>query len=119
MVWSGGDRRGRKGNAAVGRKFGARFELSFGRIGGNAIDEVGTPLPQETTAMCEKADAILFGAVGGPKWDDPEAKVRPEDGILAIRKNLGLFANIRPSRFIPLSSTQALSSHSFSKALTW
>ena len=86
---------------AVGRRFGHAFDMSYGRIGGNAIDEFGTPLPDETIAMCESADAVLFGAVGGPKWDDPRAKVRPEDGILAIRKGLGLFANLRPVKVYP------------------
>ena len=86
---------------AVGRKFGHDFEPTFGKIGGNAIDEFGTPLPEDTVAMCQSADAILFGAVGGPKWDDLHAKVRPEDGILAIRKSLGLFANLRPVKVHP------------------
>ena len=86
---------------AVGRRFGHDFDTSFGRVGGNAIDEFGTPLPEETLAMCRKTDAILFGAVGGPKWDDPRAKTRPEDGILAIRKGLGLFANLRPVKVYP------------------
>ena len=81
---------------AVGRRFGHSFDLERGRIGGNAIDDFGTPLPDETVELCNDSDAILFGAVGGPKWDDPEATVRPEDGILAIRKSLGLFANLRP-----------------------
>lgn len=86
---------------AVGRRFGHSFDTKFGRVGGNAIDEFGTPLPEETAALCKGTDAILFGAVGGPKWDDPRAKTRPEDGILAIRKNLGLFANLRPVKVYP------------------
>ncbi len=65
-------------------------------MGGCAIDKFGTPLPDETMDTILGCDAILFGAVGGPKWDDPRAKTRPEDGILRIRKELGLFANIRP-----------------------
>ena len=81
---------------AVGSRSGHTFDLSYGRIGGNAIDEFGTPLPEETEAICRDADAILFGAVGGLKWDRFDATVRPEDGILAIRKSLGLFANLRP-----------------------
>ncbi len=81
---------------AVGRRFGHSIETGYGWIGGNAIDEFGTPLPDETEDLCRKTDAILFGAVGGPKWDDPHAKVRPEAGILAMRKSLGLFANLRP-----------------------
>ena len=90
-----------KVSEAVGRRFGHHFDLRYGRIGGNAIDELGTPLPEETVALCQDTDAILFGAVGGPKWDDPRAKVRPEDGILAIRKDMGLFANLRPVKVFP------------------
>ena len=81
---------------AVGEKFGHIFTPQSGPVGGNAIDDFGTPLPEETKELCENTAAIVFGAVGGPKWDDPQAKTRPEDGILAIRKNLGLFANLRP-----------------------
>ena len=86
---------------AVGRRFGHTFELGYGRVGGNAIDETGTPLPDETVELIANTEAVLFGAVGGPKWDDPQAKVRPEDGILAIRKDLGLFANVRPVKVYP------------------
>ena len=85
----------------VGRRFGHSFDISTSPVGGAAIDELGTPLPDETLAMCRDADAVLFGAVGGPKWDDPQAEVRPEDGILAIRKGLGLFANLRPVKVNP------------------
>ena len=86
---------------AAGSRFGHEFDMRYGRIGGNAIDELGTPLPDETAAMCRDADAILFGAVGGPRWDDPRATVRPEDGILAVRKDLDLFANLRPIKVFP------------------
>ena len=65
-------------------------------IGGAAIDATGRPLPDETVDACRAADAVLLGAVGGPKWDDPRAAVRPEQGLLGIRKALGLFANLRP-----------------------
>jgi 3-isopropylmalate dehydrogenase len=65
-------------------------------IGGAAIDATGTALPDGTTAACLAADAVLLGAVGGPKWDDPSARVRPEQGLLAIRRALGLYANLRP-----------------------
>jgi 3-isopropylmalate dehydrogenase len=65
-------------------------------IGGAAIDAAGTALPNDTTAACRSADAVLLGAVGGPKWDDPSARVRPEQGLLAIRRALGLYANLRP-----------------------
>jgi 3-isopropylmalate dehydrogenase len=81
---------------AVGRRYGHEFEWRTGEMGGCAIDKFGTPLPDETMDTILGCDAILFGAVGGPKWDDPRAKTRPEDGILRIRKELGLFANIRP-----------------------
>ncbi len=86
---------------AVGRRFGHDFELSEGAIGGNAIDSTGTALPDETQELCDQADAVLFGAVGGPKWDDPRAPVRPEDGILGIRRSMGLFANLRPVKVEP------------------
>ena len=86
---------------AIGNRFNHDFEIESGRVGGNAIDDYGTPLPQETIDTCKDSDAILFGAVGGPKWDDPNAGVRPEDGILAIRKSLGLFANLRPVKVYP------------------
>ena len=86
---------------AVGRRFGHTFDLGYGRVGGGAIDETGTPLPDETVELIAGADAVLFGAVGGPKWDDPAARVRPEDGILAIRKDVGLFANVRPVKVYP------------------
>ena len=65
-------------------------------IGGTAIDATGSALPDDTTATCRAADAVLLGAVGGPKWDDPSARVRPEQGLLAIRRALGLYANLRP-----------------------
>lgn len=81
---------------AVAAKFGHRFETSEHPIGGNAIDDFEDPLPQATIDACNDSDAILLGAVGGPKWDDPSAKTRPEAGLLRIRQELGLFANLRP-----------------------
>ncbi len=81
---------------AVAQKFSHTFTFSSHAMGGCAIDEFGTPLPEASLAACQAADAILLGAVGGPKWDDPRAKTRPEVGLLAIRKALGLFANLRP-----------------------
>ena len=81
---------------AVGGRHGHTFHLSEHLIGGCAIDAVGNPLPAETLNACEAADAVLLGAVGGPKWDDPTAAVRPEQGLLGLRKSLGLFANLRP-----------------------
>ena len=86
---------------AIGSKFGHTFELQDALIGGIAIDKTGTALPAETAAACKAADAVLLGAVGGPKWDDPNAKVRPEQGLLAIRRELGLFANLRPVTIHP------------------
>lgn len=80
----------------VAEKFGHQFTFEQQLIGGIAIDETGSALPEETLRACLNADAVLLGAVGGPKWDDPKAKTRPEDGLLAIRKGLGLFANLRP-----------------------
>jgi 3-isopropylmalate dehydrogenase len=82
----------------VAKSFGHQFEFSSHMIGGIAIDTCGDPLPQETIDACRDSDAILLGAVGGPKWDDPSAKTRPEVGLLKIRKELGLFANLRPIR---------------------
>lgn len=81
---------------AVAQKFGHRWEFRSGLIGGCAIDQTGSALPEETLAACRASQAILLGAVGGPKWDDPQAKTRPEQGLLRIRKELGLFANLRP-----------------------
>nr|MDQ6873276.1 isocitrate/isopropylmalate family dehydrogenase [Gemmatimonadota bacterium] len=81
---------------AVEKRWGHCFELSKGLIGGCAIDARGTPLPRETLEICRAADAVLLGAVGGPRWDDPNAKVRPEQGLLGLRKELGVYANLRP-----------------------
>jgi len=77
-------------------RFGHRFEFESALLGGAAIDATGAPLPPETLALAARADAILLGAVGGPKWSDPDAAVRPEQGLLQLRKALGLFANLRP-----------------------
>jgi 3-isopropylmalate dehydrogenase len=77
-------------------RFGHRFEFESALLGGAAIDATGAPLPPETLALAARADAILLGAVGGPKWSDPNAAVRPEQGLLQLRKALGLFANLRP-----------------------
>lgn len=86
---------------AIAKKFGHQFETEEHLIGGAAIDATGTALPEVTEAACKQADAVLLGAVGGPKWSDPGAKVRPEQGLLAIRKALGLFANLRPVTLHP------------------
>ena len=87
---------------AAGKRFGHDFNLHYGLIGGVAIDEQGTALSPETLKMCRNCDAVLLGAVGDPKWDDPQAKVHPEDGLLALRKGLGLFANLRPVKVFPV-----------------
>jgi len=80
----------------VAGKSGHSFAFSTHLIGGIAIDETGVPLPDDTIVACRSADAVLLGAVGGPKWDDPTASVRPEQGLLGMRKALKLFANVRP-----------------------
>ena len=81
---------------AVARQYGHTFTFSECLAGGIAIDETGNPLPDETLAACLASDAVLLGAVGGPRWSDPSAEVRPEQGLLKLRKLLGVFANIRP-----------------------
>ena len=81
---------------AVASQHGHTLELHDALLGGCAIDATGESLPAATTAACQSADAVLLGAVGGPKWSDPKAKVRPEQGLLGLRKALGLFANLRP-----------------------
>ena len=81
---------------ALGRAFGHQFQLEYGDVGGISIDKHGAPLLQEVRSLTEEADAVLFGAVGGPKWDDPAATVHPEDAILQLRSHMGVFANIRP-----------------------
>jgi 3-isopropylmalate dehydrogenase len=80
----------------VGQRFGHRFVTEQALVGGAAMDATGEPLPEATLALCHASDAILFGAVGAPKYDDPLAKVRPEQALLSLRKALGLFANLRP-----------------------
>lgn len=92
-------------------KFGHTLTTTTALIGGIAIDTVGVPLPAETVSLCRGADAILLGSVGGPKWDNIEPSIRPEKGLLGIRKELGLFANLRPATLFPeLSSASYLRS---------
>jgi len=86
----------------VGKRFKHNFNLNNRLVGGAAIDTEGVAVSQETLQLCKKADAVLLGAVGGPKWDDPLARVRPEDGLLELRKSLGLFANLRPVKVFPM-----------------
>lgn len=81
----------------IADKYGHKFEFSEGLIGGCAIDEKGTPLPDETLEICRNSDAILLGAVGGYKWDKLPSDLRPEKGLLKLRKSLDLFANLRPA----------------------
>lgn len=81
---------------AVASRWNQTFHFTTHLMGGCAIDEYGTALTDETLAACQSADAVLLGAVGGPKWDNPTALVRPEQGLLALRKGMGVFANLRP-----------------------
>ena len=86
----------------VGKATGASFEFEMGLVGGAAIDATGGPLPDAALRLCQQADAILFGSVGGPKWDNLPQEVRPERGLLRIRKELDLFANLRPAKCFPM-----------------
>ena len=81
----------------IGEKYNHNFEFEFLQAGGCAIDSLGTPLPEKTLEICKKSDAVLLGAVGGPKWDDPNAKVRPEQALLGLRGGLNLYCNLRPA----------------------
>ena len=81
----------------TGERFGHTFEYTYAPVGAVAIDQTGDPLPDDTLAVCKRSDALLFGAIGHPRFDnDPSAKVRPEQGLLRLRKELGLYANLRP-----------------------
>ena len=86
---------------AVARKGGHAFEFEERLMGGCSIDAHGTALTDEVLRACQASSAVLLGAVGGPKWDDPTAKVRPEQGLLGLRKGLGVFANLRPVKVHP------------------
>jgi len=86
---------------AVEKKFNMEFDFHEGLAGGAAIDAYGMPLPESTVKLCEECDAILFGAVGGPKWDGLESRLRPEKAILGLRKHFGLYANLRPALSFP------------------
>jgi 3-isopropylmalate dehydrogenase len=92
---------------AVAKRHGHQFKFAAHLLGGCAIDAKGTAMPDETLAACQAADAVLLGAVGGPKWDDPAAKVRPEQGLLGLRKGMQLYANLRPVR--PMASLEHIS----------
>jgi 3-isopropylmalate dehydrogenase len=86
---------------AVGEKYGHSFEFSSGDIGGQAIDKLGVPLPNDTLALAKQSDAVLLGAVGGPKWEGLDYSLRPERALLGIRESLGLYANLRPAKLYP------------------
>jgi 3-isopropylmalate dehydrogenase len=89
----------------IGQRFGHSFNFSEALMGGCAFDATGTPLPQETINVCLRCDSVLFGAIGGPKWDNLPGGLRPEKGLLNLRSALGLYANIRPaSLFAPLKN---------------
>ncbi len=92
---------GRRVLEAVARRHGHVFTFEAHDIGGVAIDQHGDPLPGATEAACRASDAVLLGAVGGPTWDDPKRRVRPEQGLLALRRALGVYANIRPVKASP------------------
>lgn len=86
---------------AVAKKYEHSFHFAYATIGGAAIDQHNDPLPTETIELCEESDAILLGAVGGPKWDNNPSDLRPEKGLLRIRKHFDLFSNLRPVQAIP------------------
>lgn len=87
---------------AVSEKYGHTVEYTYGLVGAVAIDKTGKPYPEETHRICMESDAVLFGAIGDPRYDnDPKARVRPEQGLLEMRKRLGLYANIRPVTTFP------------------
>ncbi|MGE5676517.1 MAG: isocitrate/isopropylmalate family dehydrogenase, partial [Pseudomonadota bacterium] len=86
---------------AVSEKSGCSFEYEEVLLGGKAIDETGVPLPAETVAICRNSDAVLLGAVGGAKWDNLPGHLRPEAGLLGIRKAMDAFANLRPAILFP------------------
>ncbi len=87
---------------AVGEKFHHTFEFVSGNVGGQAIDKVGVPLPQDTLALAKQSQAVLLGAVGGPKWEGLDYTLRPERALLGLREQLGLYANLRPAKLYPM-----------------
>ena len=86
---------------AIEKKYQHRFSYQEALIGGIAIDTHGNPFPDATRKLCAEADAVLLGAVGGPKWSDPDSKIRPEQGLLGMRSAMGVFANLRPVQTHP------------------
>ncbi len=96
---------------AAGKKFGFEIEYDYELLGGCAIDETGVPYPEKTAKACKASDAVLLAAVGGPKWETQPGDNRPEAGLLAIRSDLGLFANLRPAKiFAPLKEASPIKS---------
>ncbi|CAH0346315.1 3-isopropylmalate dehydrogenase [Bacillus sp. CECT 9360] len=94
---------------AISERYGHQFQFQYGEIGGGAIDNTGSPLPDQTVEICKSGDAVLLGAVGGPKWDNQPSHLRPERGLLKIRKELNLYANLRPiSYYSSLSESSPL-----------
>lgn len=93
----------------IADKYNHQFEYTYAKLGGVAIDEDNTPLPEETIRLCKESDSVLLGAVGGPKWDTLPGHMRPEKGLLGIRKELNLFANLRPvTAFSSLTDSSTL-----------
>ncbi len=93
----------------VGKKFGHKFEYEYVMAGGCSIDKNGEALPKETLDICKASDAVLLGAVGGPRWDDPDAKVRPEQALLGLRSGMNLYCNLRPAvLYEPLKNASPL-----------
>ena len=102
----------------VGDKFGHEFNYTRTIAGGCAIDKLGTALPEETLEVCKKSDAVLLGAVGGPKWDNPDAKVRPEQALMGLRSGLGLYCNLRPATlYAPLKNASPLKEEIVNKGI--
>ena len=85
----------------VADKFGHEFNYSYVDIGGCSIDKHGVPITREGMEICKNSDSVLLGAVGGPKWDNVDPSIRPEKALLAVRKELNLFANLRPTKLFP------------------
>ncbi len=93
----------------VGEKFGHKFEYEYVMAGGCSIDKNGEALPKETLDICKASDAVLLGAVGGPRWDDPDSKIRPEQALLGLRSGMNLYCNLRPAvLYEPLKNASPL-----------
>ena len=101
----------------VSREVGAAFEFEEAIVGGAALDATGEPLPAATRALCAESDAILFGAVGGPKWDSAPRAKRPERGLLALRKDFDLYANLRPASCFPITILMSPNSGGLSSSI--